>query len=212
MRKSFFTGLAILLPIVATVIIVVVLVNLLTAPFRGIVEGMLTYYDIVSTPELLHFVSRLLALFLMFAIILGVGLLGRLILVHYFIKFGDAILHKIPIFNRVYKAAQDVVHTLFGSEERAFSQVVLAPYPHKKAWSLGLVTSDSLSEESDAEHAGLVSVFIPATPNPTVGYILLYKREQLIFIDTRVDEALKIIVSCGVMIGELANNKEKTGE
>lgn len=206
MKKYFITGLAILLPAVFTIMIFLFIINLLTKPFVGIIEHTLDYYDLLDAPilffsakQVITFFSRLIILVLLFMITVAIGLLARMLIFHYLIRLGNYILHNIPFVNKIYKATQDVIETIFKDKATTFSQVVLIPFPEKSNLCLGLITNDPTTHEPVTDKHGNISVFVPATPNPTMGFMLLYKRDQLHFLDMSVDEAIKFIVSCGVM-------------
>lgn len=208
MKKHFMTGLAILLPIVLTWIIVMFIVNFLTKPFTGIVRDILERYDLLGKPiwifsstEVLLITSKLLILVFIIFVTILIGLVARFFIIRYFFRLGDYLIHRIPLVNKVYKAIQETLHTLFASEKHTFKQVVLVPFPHPRVYSIGLITGVS-HEYSDKEHQDLISVFIPGTPNPTVGFMILFRKDQMIFTDMSVEEAFKFIVSLGVMISE----------
>lgn len=205
-KRYFFTGLALLLPAVLTIWIMVFFINLLTRPFQNFVEEILRYYDLLDRPflflsaeQVLHLLSKGLVILILLAVTLIIGFLTKVFITNALIKLGDKIIHKIPVVNRIYKATQDVVQTLLKEKRQSFTQVVFVPFPHKGAYSIGMVTRDCLDEDSDEEHAGLLSVFVPATPNPTMGFMLFFRREQLIFVDMKVEDALRSIISCGVI-------------
>lgn len=209
MRKYFLTGLGILLPIVLTVLIVGFLINLLTKPFLPLAHSILGHYGLLGksflfmkTDQIVLITSKLIVIALLILVTILIGLLARIVVVHYLIRLGDFIIHRIPVVNKIYKAMKDIVSTLFDSTETNFSQVVLVPFPHSNGLALGMIVKDKLPEGSDREYADLLSVFVPATPNPTMGFVLLYKREEVQFIDMSVESALKCIVSCGVMFSE----------
>jgi uncharacterized membrane protein len=209
-KKNFLTGLAILLPIALTFWVVFFLINLLTAPFIGIVESLLikielsehTHFLLTSKKALL-FVSRLIILVVLFCIAILAGFLARVFFINYFFRFGDYLIHRIPFVNKIYKASQDIVHTLFGSEGTSFSHVVLVPFPHPKAFSLGLITKQEMPTASDPDQKEKVSLFLPGTPNPTMGFMLLFKRSEIVYLDMKADEALKFVISCGVLSNKL---------
>jgi uncharacterized membrane protein len=206
MKKNFFTGLGIILPVVFTLLILLFLINLLTTPFLDLAQWILGEMpSFVRSIQAEVILSKLLILGAIVALTLFMGVLGNFFLTHYFIKLGDLILHNIPLVNKIYKAIQDVVHTLFKQDENPrFSKVVLVPFPYKESKALGFVVNDDLPKNSDEEFRDLVSVFVPATPNPTMGFNLLFKKNELTYIDMGVEEALKCIVSCGVMLSERA--------
>lgn len=202
MKKLFFTGLITLLPFTLTLMIVVFIINLFTSPFQGSVAAVLDHYDLLDKPflffsgeDVLYFSSKLLVLIFLFAIIVLIGFLGRMVIANTFFRFSDYVIQRIPIVNKVYKSTQDVVKTLFKSDGSSFSQAALVPFPHKGAYSMGLISVKQTPEN----HSDTVEVFIPGTPNPTAGFMLSYKYEEIIFLDIKVEEALKFILSCGIM-------------
>jgi uncharacterized membrane protein len=199
MKKHFFTGLALLLPLILTALIVFFLFNIITKPFMGLVSGVLSGFGWNEQGQFLEITSKILAFVFLTGLVLLVGFLGQLFLTKTFFSLTNKIILKIPIINKIYKAAHDVVHTLFSSKENQFTQVVLVPFPEKGSVSLGLVTNECLPTGTDTTHAGLLSVFVPGTPNPTMGFMLMYRREEVTFVNLKVDEALKIIISCGVI-------------
>lgn len=191
MKNNFLTGLVILLPIALTFWILSFLVNLLTNPFAGLVESLFNYYQLQRswTP----FVTKGLILAVLIGLVFIAGVIGRFLFLNPLFKLGDRLLHRIPLVNKVYKASQDVVHSLFSEEKTSFSQVVLVPFPNGRSLSIGLISG---KESPSGEK---ISVFVPGTPNPTMGFMLLFHKEQLIPLNIKVDEALKFVVSCGVI-------------
>jgi len=221
-RRHFLTGLALLLPVVLTFWIINLFINILTKPFQNIVEEILRYYDLLDQPflflsaeQFLHLFSKLLVILILVGITLILGFLTKVFVMNSLIKLGDKIIHKIPIINRIYKATQDVVQTLLNDQRQSFSQVVFLPFPQRGSYSIGLVARECLDEDSDEEHAGLVSVFVPATPNPTMGFMLFFKREHLVFVDMKVEDALRSIISCGVIFhqpNEISDDEDQVSE
>lgn len=207
-KKYFFTGLAILLPAVLTFIIIAFIINLLTKPFLGPVVSIFDQHDLFNEPFLffsgttvLLIASKIIILFALIAIIIGVGVLGELFLIRWLRHAGDFLLHRIPFLNKIYKPVQDIVHTIFvrKSEKTSFSKVVLVPFPHRETLSIGMITNSGDMEGADLEYRDQISVFVPGTPNPAMGFMLMFRKEQLIYTDIKVDEAFKFCVSCGVI-------------
>lgn len=217
MKKHFMTGLAILLPMVITLIIASFIINFLTKPFTGLVQHMLDRYGLLDTPfwiftgsEMLFFSSKIVVLILIVFLTILIGFVGQLVLVKFFLRLGDWIIHRIPLVNKIYKAIQDTLHTLFDSKKIAnFSQVVLVPFPYKNSLCLGLIISE-IPEKSDEKYGEYISVFVPGTPNPTMAFVLLFKKDQLIPIDMKVEEAFKFIVSCGSMVENFKKLEKQT--
>jgi len=204
MRKSFITGIAILLPLALTVAIVIFLVNLLTGPFLGIVQGVMDYDNILpdgfwvfSSEQVKVWLSKILILILLFLFTVLLGVLTRWFVVHSLIKMGDYILHRIPFFNTLYITFQDVFQTIFHSKTSSFKQVVMVPFPNPDSKTIGLVTREELSVSKGDKR---VAIFVPTTPNPTSGYLLLMQEKDIFYLDLSVEDALKYVISCGVIM------------
>jgi len=204
MKKYFITGLAILLPLALTILIVIFLINLLTGPFLYLFTSFFQYFHLfeegflwISGEQLQIWMSRLLILILFIGLTTLLGALTRWVATYYFIKVGDYLIHRIPFINTIYMTFQDVFKTLFATDTSSFRQVVMLPFPNRDSYTLGLVTKETVSIPEDTER---VAVFVPTTPNPTSGYLLLLKQEDITFLDISVEDALKYVISCGVVL------------
>lgn len=207
MRNNFLSGLIILLPVVLTIAIFMFFINLLTQPFLGLVEsafkelGLLDrFFLFLSGQQIVHLTSKLLVMATLALTTLFIGFLAKHFFLDELMEGIDRFIHRIPFVNKIYKAFQDVMSTIFTDKNTSFSQVVLVPYPHADTYSIGFITKDELPKGSD--NPKLISVFVPGTPNPTIGFSLLYTKEELIFLEMKVEEALKFIISCGVNFSE----------
>lgn len=207
MKKDFLTGLAILLPLALTIIIIRFLINVLTGPFVGLVSGILSYFHFFNrgfiffkSDDVIQFISQLLVLVFLFFITIGLGILARSYFIKPLSKLANKILLGIPFVNFIYKTIQDIINTLFFTDKNAFKQVVLVEFPRKGVYALGLIARESPSSCNGALNKELISVLIPTTPNPTTGFLLMCKKEDLVYIDMKPEEAIKYIVSCGVLV------------
>lgn len=207
MKKHFITGLVFLLPLVVTIIVIIFLVNFLTQPFIGMVSSLLAKFHIInkgfyflSPEQLLLYSSKCIILLLLFLFTVGLGIVTRLFIVHFFFRIGDRILSRIPIVNTVYKTTQDIIKTLFASDKNTFKRVVMVPFPREDIFVLGLVSRESPQVCATAVENQLISVLVPTTPNPTTGFLLMIKEKDLIYIDMKPEDAIKYIVSCGVIV------------
>ncbi len=207
MKKYFLTGLAIFLPLAVTIAIVVFVVHFLTKPFIGIVTNLLSHTPmqrfgfLFLTPEqVIRYGSEILILLGLFLFTVILGVIARWFFFRSFFNISNKILHKIPFINKVYKTTQDIIQTLFASDKNSFKQVVMVPFPQEGTYSLGLVARESPAACQEILQEELISVFVPTTPNPTTGFLMMYKRKDLIFVDLKTEDAVKYIVSCGVII------------
>ncbi|MDR3624898.1 MAG: DUF502 domain-containing protein [Chlamydiales bacterium] len=199
MKKSFITGLVILLPLAVTIAIIIFIINFLTEPFMGIARSALSHFNISSGDTLLEYVSQVLIIIILFSLVVLIGFCARMFFIHALIRFSDFILLRIPFINSLYKALQEIIRTLFHSSAKSFKQVALVPFPNKDSYTLGLVTGDGLDICKKALNRDLITIYVPTTPNPTSGYLLMFKTEEVVFIDMKVEDALKYIISCGVV-------------
>lgn len=217
MKRYFITGLVILLPLALTLAIVVFFVNLLTEPFVGVVKSVLGYYDLletnvlfISSDNLQRYASQLIILVLLFFCTVGLGMLARWFLFHYFIKMWEYAVHRIPFVSTVYKTCQDVINTIFTSNTNSFKQVVLVPFPSPENLAIGLLTRDNLPAVGKHKEP-LVAVFVPTTPNPTSGFLMMFPENELVYLDMKVEDALKYVISCGVIASPINVVNKATG-
>lgn len=206
MKKYFITGLVILLPLTVTVLVLAFLIRVLTQPFMGFVSHFLSQWNIVnkgflflSPDQVIKYGSQLLILLMLFTITLCLGMITRWFFIHALFRLGDKIIHKIPIVNTVYKTTQEIIKTIFVSDKNSFKQVVMVPFPSPGVYMLGLIAREAPTQCSQAVNQDLISVLVPTTPNPTTGFLLMFKKEDLIYLDIKPEEAIKCIVSCGVI-------------
>lgn len=207
MKKYFITGLVILLPLAMTVAIVAFIVNFLTQPFMGLVSKFLNKFAIVnhgflflSPEQTIKYGSQFLILVGLLLLTLVLGMIARWFFFKSLLNLSDMILHKIPVVNKVYKTSQEIIKTLFSSDKNSFKQVVMVPFPKDGIYAMGLISRDSPKECSDRAGSPLVSVLIPTTPNPTTGFLLMYKSSDIIYLKMKPEEAIKYVVSLGVII------------
>lgn len=206
MKKHFITGLIIFLPLAVTLLIVFYLINFFTKPFVGFMEGIFRHFGLfqkgfffLDAPQLQLVIAEFLILLSLFFLTVLFGFFARWFFVHYFVSFNDFIFHRIPIVRTIYKTSKELVYAIFGEESVAFKEVVLAPFPNSSSYCLGFVIGEEIKVRGEEKR---LSVFISTTPSPSNGYLVLYKKEELVYTDIPIDQALKFIVSCGVILPE----------
>lgn len=212
-KKYFVTGLAILLPVTLTLVVVAFVFNLLTEPFLGLAQAILgetgllhTGLLFLSAEQLQTLLSQFLILIVLFFFTVSLGLFARRFFIRYIIHGWDYIIHRIPFIRTIYKACQDVITTIFGSKTSAFKQVVMVRFPSQDTQTIGLITREELP---GLERLGsdLVVVFVPTTPNPTSGFLTIVKRSDVVPLDMKVEDAFKYVISCGVIMPSLRKEK-----
>jgi len=209
MKKYFITGLVLLLPLAVTIAIVFFIVNFLTQPFIGIVTNFLKDLNLLNTgflflthEQVVLYGSKLLILICLFLITLLLGMIARWFFFKSLITLSDKVLHRIPLINKVYKTTQEIIKTLFVTDKNSFKQVVMVPFPQPGTYVMGLISREAPKICSDEAGEQMFSVLVPTTPNPTSGFLLMYKKSDLIMLDLKPEQAIKYIVSCGVITPE----------
>jgi uncharacterized membrane protein len=128
--------------------------------------------------------------------------LGRRIVVAW-----ESLLARIPVVRNLYAGIKQVLEAVLAADGKSFRKVLLVEYPRKGVWSLAFMTSSDLGEVQEKTAGDVVSVFIPTTPNPTSGFVLMVQRSEVIEMDMTVEEGLKMIISMGVVVPKF--NKDK---
>jgi uncharacterized membrane protein len=116
------------------------------------------------------------------------------------VRWGDALLGRIPVVRSIYSSVKQVSDTLFSESGNAFRTAVLIQWPREGVWSIGFVTGSPGGDVATYLREDFLSIYVPTTPNPTGGYFVMLRRSDCIELDMSVDEALKYIVSMGVVV------------
>ena len=193
-RSWFFTGILVMTPLILTIYVVwafITFVDNLVVPLVPI-EYRPSYYLPFSIPGL-----GLIIVFLFTTIvgILATGLFGRTL-----IRLWENILNRMPVVRSVYSAIKQILETVMATQSDAFRQAVLVEYPRKDIWAIGFVTGSTKGEVSENVNKKMVNVFMPTTPNPTSGFLLFFPEKDLIFLEMSVEDALKLVVSGGMVV------------
>jgi uncharacterized membrane protein len=204
MKKYFLTGLVTLLPLAVTIWVVHFILTFLTKPFIGIMRALAELLPIrslgfISKESFIRAISPFLVLIFLFLLMFFLGFVARRFFFEKMIRLCDRLLTKIPLVNKVYKTSKEIVKALFNSKQGSFKQVVMLPFPYQGCYCIGLIAREAPITCSSAEHDELVSVFVPTTPNPTTGFLVMSHKSELIYLDMKSEEAIKYIVSCAVI-------------
>lgn len=140
-----------------------------------------------------------IGLILTILILLVTGLLTANLAGRRLVAVGESLLERIPLVRTVYSAVKNFAEIVFRPDGKSFKKVLLIQYPRKGLWSLAFQTSTDIGEVDEKTENKLVCVFVPTTPNPTSGFIIMVPRGEVIELEMSVDEALKMIISLGVV-------------
>ncbi len=202
---------------------------------RYIIAGLLVWLPLAVTYQLLKFVigqmDRWLDNFLMwlppeynpdqvlgvaipglgviftFLLLVITGMLAANFVGRAFVKGWESLLDRIPVVRAVYSAVKKFAEMVFSDKSESFKNVLLIQYPREGLYSLAFQTSSELGEVQGRTGEEVVCTFVPTTPNPTSGFIIIVPRKDVIVLDMDVDEALKMIISLGVVIPTWRNDQ-----
>ena len=207
MRQLFIAGLIILLPLVITYWIIAFLVNLVTTPFLNLAVECVDLFPFLldgalffTHEEIVIMVSKVLITLFLALFIFVIGFIAHWIIVRSLIHLSDKIMKRLPLVSKIYKSCKDFTDAIFSPRAGSFNQVVLVPYPSPHLFSIGLVTNTFSSTLMRAGEREYYSVLIPGTPNPTIGFVLFFEKQDVILLDMTVEEAIKYIISAGSSI------------
>ena len=187
LRNYFITGIVVLVPIGIT---------LYLTKFFISISSKLIPYDLNPNNYLPFAIPGLeIILSIIFITIIGglsLSFIGKRIL-----KFVNDLFKRIPILRTIYSAIGQMTESLASKKGSKKKSVVLIEYPRKGSWAVGFATKDNKGEISRKTNSNLVNVFVPTTPNPTSGFLLMFPKDEIIYLDMSFEEASKFIVSAG---------------
>lgn len=191
-RQYIVAGLLVWVPLGITILVIKLLVDLLD-------RSLLLLPPSFRPEQLLGVSIPGFGIFLSAFIIIVTGLVVTNLAGRKLIHLGEDLLNRIPLVRSIYSAVKQVTQTLVSSEKNSFRQVVLIQYPRKGAWTLAFQTGETMSGFNELTGEKLITIFIPTTPNPTSGFILMLPMDEVIMLDINVEDALKFIMSLGVV-------------
>jgi uncharacterized membrane protein len=207
MKKHLITGLVILLPIALTLLVLVFLMDLLTAPFLGIVHGVLTFLGsnilyLQNHQIILLFLSRVIVLLLLFVLILVLGYLGNKIFFNWLLQKFHRIMLAIPFIKKIYKSIRDLIKTFFSEKGSIFESSVVVNFPFEHTYMMGFQSESVPSKVIDKvpELKNGKTVFVPTAIHPTSGFLVMMKEDKIHPTEMTTEEVLKFLISAGLFV------------
>jgi uncharacterized membrane protein len=196
-RNAFVTGLLLLAPLAVTWIVFSWLVGQVGGGFRPVFFFFVPE-RLLAQPGL-DVIWNLLATLVVILLVTLLGYISRYVFSHFFGLVAERIIQSVPGVSTVYNTVKQIVET-FGSQSRnVFSKVVLVEFPRKGVWSIGFLTNKAQGEPQARTTAEVWSVFVPTTPNPTSGFLVLFPKGDIIELDMSVGDGMKMIISGGTV-------------
>ena len=186
LRNDFIAGVVVLIPIAITVYLTLFIIKISSKILpKELNPNHYLPYDI---PGVEIIISIILITFIGW---LSLSIIGKKLL-----EIFNNILKRIPILRTIYSAFEQMLE-IFNKSDRNTKNVVLVEYPRKGSWAVGFATKENKSEISHKSKQNLINVFVPTTPNPTSGFLLMFPKEEVIYLDMSFEEASRFIVSAG---------------
>ncbi len=194
-KRYFITGLLVLVPLFITIWVLTILI--------GIMDQSLWLLPYSWRPEALFGMSIPgLGALLTLGIIFFTGLVATNFFGRRIIQFWEALLSRVPVVKSIYYSVKQVSDTLFSDSGQAFRKALLVQYPREGSWTIAFLTGKPGGDVANHLEGDYVSVYVPTTPNPTSGFFLMMPKADVIELKMSVDDALKYIVSMGVVVPE----------
>ena len=185
-RNYFITGVLVLIPIIITIYLTLFLIKISSKILPKELNP--DHYLPYNIPGLEILISLSLITF--------IGWLSLTFIGKKFINFFEHVLNRIPILRTIYSSAEQLIEN-FSQNKKCKKSVVLVQYPREGIWAVGFATKENTGRIKSAIGEETISVFVPTTPNPTSGFLLMFPKKDVIFLDLNFEEASKFIVSAG---------------
>jgi len=199
-KKYVIAGLLVWLPLAITIWVL----SWLLGALDGVFASLLSVSQAVLPASAKASIEQLrnvpgLGVVVMLSGLLLTGVFAANFVGQWWLRQWDQLLHRIPIVKSIYSSVKQVSDTLFSSSGNAFREAVLVQYPRQGSWTIAFVTGKPGGEIAGRLPGEMVSVYVPTTPNPTSGFFLMMPREDVHVLKMSVDEALKYVISMGVV-------------
>ena len=198
LRNAFISGLLLIAPVGVTIFVLNFLIQRIGVPTRQ-----LFFFFIPRNNTGLVWIEYALYIAAVFVVVVFITLLGWLsklligrALVHTFERAVDS----LPLVRNVYNTVKQIRDTFVQQQKAVFQQSVLVEYPRPGVWCLGFLTGEGKGEIQQRTESSLLNVFVPTTPNPTSGFLLMVPREEVHYLEMSIGEAMKLIVSGGAVV------------
>lgn len=191
-KRRIITGIITIIPMTITVLILYFIIKQIHLIFLPIVSR----FVYTNIPVINKIIPVLLSIFLGFSLVYILGLLSATIAMRRLIALGEKVLTHIPIIKVLYLTSKQIVDTITLPQKTAFKKVVAIEYPRKGMYGIGFLTGEMVVPQTGEI---LVTIFLPTTPNPTSGFLLILPAEQVYEINLSIDEGFKFIISGGIL-------------
>jgi uncharacterized membrane protein len=194
-RRYLAAGLLVWVPLLVTFLALRFLINLMD-------QSLLLVPAVFRPENVFGFRIPGIGVILTFALLFATGIVAANYVGKQVIDAWERVLAQIPLVSWVYSGVKQVAQTVLSPNTKAFRKVLLIEYPRKGIWTIAFQTSGPLDEIQARTEKDVIGVFVPTTPNPTSGFIMLVPKEDVVELDMSVDEAMRMVISLGVLVPE----------
>ena len=202
LRGYFYAGLIVILPLFLTIFIINWIINLIIAVtmesfFTVFINNAISFFGILYLLSILIFITF-------------IGYITKNIIGKKITRSINRVIGKLPIVKHIYTTINQIVSLISSDKGNTYKRAVAVEYPRKGIYSIGFLTSETNEALSKSEGKDLCNIFIPTSPNPTSGMFICVEKKDVIFLDMKIDDAVKLIISGGVIVPEM--EKEENSE
>ena len=198
LRNAFITGIVVILPLGVTMIVIRFLLDRIGTPTSK-------YFFWFLEPEfrdmpIVQLGLELLSVLVVLLLITLLGYSSRIFIGRFILNSMEQLLDRVPFISTVYRSVKQIVQTFSQQKKAVFQEVVLIEYPRKRCYVLGFLTSTAKGETQDVTGEHIVNVFIPTTPNPTSGFLLMLPEDDVTRLEMSIADGMKLIISGGAVV------------
>jgi uncharacterized membrane protein len=203
LKAYFFTGILVTAPVTITFYMAYKLILYIDRSINGLIPPRFRLAEFFPC-EIPGIGVIVLVLGLVLIGMFTTGYLGR-----FFVRLGEKIVSKMPFISSVYSLLKQVFETFFSDQKQSFNQAVLLQYPREGIWTIGFVSAVTSGETAKHMQQKMLNIFVPTTPNPTSGFLIFVPETDVIKLKMSVEDALKFVISCGIVTPEDARKLQK---
>jgi uncharacterized membrane protein len=192
LRRYLVAGMLVWLPILATLWVITFIV--------GLMDSIVTWLPVSYQPlALIGFRLPGFGIIVALVVLVGTGLIVSNLVGRRLVQYWDGVIRRIPLVRSIHGGVKSFAESVF-SQSNSFRKVVMIEYPRAGTWSIGFITAENVSEVADKTGAPHACVYIPTTPNPTSGFIVMVPASEVVELEMSVDAAMRMIITCGVVM------------
>ena len=197
-RNAFITGVIVVLPLGVTVMVINFLLEKVGTPASSFFFWYLPR-DLREQPQI-QFLLEVISVLVVFILITLLGYGSRFFIGRMVLNGFELLLDRLPFINTVYRTVKQIVDTFSHQKKAVFQEVVLIEYPRPRSYAIGFLTNKAKGETQEVTGESVVNVFVPTTPNPTSGFLLMLPEEDITHLQMTIVDAMKLIISGGAVV------------